>query len=91
MNPSQKLQLLPEQVSSDVLPEEQAFVALSELRQSRRTDSFPLQRKSLVHGKAFAFSWRNPRRTNGAPQPSSLQTTSASGWSKWASHTEDHD
>ena len=32
-----------------------------------------------------------PWRTEGAPQPSCLQTTSASCWSKSASHTEDHD
>ncbi|TNN49647.1 hypothetical protein EYF80_040154 [Liparis tanakae] len=42
-----------------------------------------------TEGTQLEFS--APWRTDGAPQPSSLQTTSASCWSKSSSYTEDHD
>ena len=83
-------ELLPEQVSPAAFPGEQLFLSESELLQSSRADSLPPHWNSELHIPASTSPYSAPWRTEGAPQPSSLQTTVASCRSKSPSHTGDH-
>ncbi len=84
-----EIRLLPEHKRSTLLSYEQLCLGDVDVGQRWSWDSFPLHWISCVH------IWVSPlpkaaAPSTGAPQSSSLHTTSASCWSKTASHTDIH-